>query len=72
MNAELIKFIIIFVMVILPFAIILFAIASRFNSLDEKIKESENRINKLDKEIKELKRRINSLEEEIQELKKED
>lgn len=69
MDAELVKFIIIFVMVILPFTIILFAIGSRFNELDEEIKESKNRINKLNEEIKELKRRINELEEEIQVLK---
>ena len=70
MNAELVKFIIIFIMVILPYAIILFAIASRFNKLEEEIKESKNRINKLDEEIKELKRRNNELEEEIRELRR--
>ena len=36
------------VMIILPLAIILWAIGSRFKNLDEKITELENRINKLE------------------------
>ena len=47
MSAELVKFIAVFVMVILPMAFILWAIGRRFDAHDEEIMELKNRINKI-------------------------
>lgn len=48
MDAELGKFIEVFVMIIIPLAITLWAIGSRFDGLDEEIRELKNRINNLE------------------------
>lgn len=48
MDTELGKFIGVFVMVILPFAITLLAIGRRFDGHDEEISELKKRINKLE------------------------
>lgn len=48
MNAELVKFIAVFVMVILPLAIVLWAIGHRFKGHDKEIMELKKRINKLE------------------------
>lgn len=47
MNTELGKFIAVFVMVILPFAFLLWSIARRFEGHDEEIIELKRRINKI-------------------------
>ena len=48
METELGKFIAVFVMVILPIVITLWAIGSRFNGLDKEITELKKRINELE------------------------
>ena len=48
MDIELGKFIGVFIMVILPIGITLWAIGSRFDGLDKEIMELKRRINKLE------------------------
>ena len=48
MDAELGKFIEIFIMIIVPLGVTLWAIGNRFEGLDEEITELKNRINKLE------------------------